>query len=148
MGNRTNKENKMMKMRTVFASILLGASISMANADEPRAPSATEIIAQEEQAYTEKLAVLKSRDPEKDAEAANALGFPYVLGYYKGRTNILDIPGVDKTQYATKKEVCPTLIMGGMGDVIYGAKHQEYRKAILDYAKRFNEKTFAVCSKK
>lgn len=143
----------MMKTKTILVSILLGAGISMANAHdsnshENKAPSAAEIVAHEERAFTEKLAVLKSRNPEKDAAAANALGFPYVLGYYKGRTNILDVPGVDKTQYAANEKVCPTLVMGGMGDVIYGAKHQEYRKAMLDYAKRFNKMTFAVCSKK
>lgn len=137
-----------MKIKIVLASILLGAGMSMVNADEPRAPSAAEIIAHEEQAYVDKLAILKSRNPEKDAEAATALGFPYVLGYYQGRSSQVNIPGVDKAQYAAKKEGCPTLIMGGMGDMIYGAKHKEYRKAIQDYAKRFNQKTFEACSQK
>ncbi|CAA6824021.1 MAG: Unknown protein [uncultured Thiotrichaceae bacterium] len=137
-----------MKIKVLLGSILLGIGIPMANADEPRAPSAAEIIVQEEQAYTEKLAILKTRNPEKDAAAANAMGFAYVLGYYRGRSMVVDVPGVDKIQYAEKKSVCPTLVMGGMGDMIYGAKHQEYRKALLDYAKRFNQKTFAVCSKK
>lgn len=128
-----------------LSSILLGASISMAYADEPRAPSAADIIAKKEQVYIDKLAILKKRNPKEDAKAATALGFPYVLGYHRGRSRVIDIPGVDMKQYEAKKSNCPTLIMDGMGDMIYGVKHQEYRKALREYAIRFNQYTFAAC---
>ena len=130
----------------VILFIFLGGIF--AYADTPMAPSAASIKAEQEKMYGEKIKLLKMKDPLKDAMDAAALGFPYVLGHYEGRSQILVLPGVDLTIYADNKERVPVLYMDGLGDSIYGKNHIEYRQLMEQYAKKFNGLTFKACLKK
>ena len=128
--------------------IFFGGLFIYAYADTPMAPSAASIKAEQEKMYGKKIKVLKMKDPLKDAMDAAALGFPYVLGHYEGRSQILVLPGVDLTIYANNKERVPVLHMDGLGDSIYGKNHAEYRQLMDQYARKFNSITFKACLKK
>lgn len=119
-----------------------------ADTGTPMAPSAASIKAEQEKMYGEKIKLLKMKDPLKDAMDAAALGFPYVLGHYEGRSQVLVLPGVDLMIYTNNKERVPVLYMDGLGDSIYGKNHIEYRQLMEEYAKKFNSLTFKACLKK
>jgi len=127
--------------------LALGVSVSHA-ALEPTAPSAESIKAKQEKDYAELIKKLKAKDPVKDASDASALGFPYLLGHYAGRSDELIIPSVDMAIYNNNKERCPVLMMDGLGDSIYGKNHLEYRRLMGLYASKFNTVTFKSCLRK
>jgi len=136
----------MMARFMIILFVFFGGAVSYA--DTRMAPSAASIKAEQEKVYAEKIKTLKMKDPLKDAIEAAALGFPYVLGHYEGRSQDLVLPGVDLTVYATNKQRVPVLYMDGLGDSIYGKNHIEYRQLMERYAKEFNHVTFKACLKK
>ena len=128
--------------------LLFVLSFSVSYAAEPTAPSAKSIKAKQEQDYAELIKTLKAKKPVKDATDASALGFPYLLGHYAGRSSDLIILGVDMEIYNNNKARCPVLMMEGFGDSIYGKNHLEYRRLMELYATKFNTVTFKNCLRK
>ncbi len=96
-----------------------------------------------EQIYAQKLAALKILSPIQDAQRAVAADGYYFLAYQTGRGGLLKTPGLTQQQSSNKR--CGIQMLDGMGDVIYGDNHLQYRKAIRDYAYQFNKTMFSFC---
>jgi hypothetical protein len=132
------------KLLLILSVSIFAMSASVTNA-LPKVPSAKEIKAEKEKKYAQELVQMKSRSAAKDAAAAKSLGFPYLLAHHAGRSLSLVIPGLAQKDYKAAQARCPILIIDGLGDVIYGANHMAYRKAMTDYAASFNKITYKAC---
>ena len=96
-----------------------------------------------EQVYAQKLVALKRLNPVQDAQRAVAADDYYFLAYQTGRGGIVKTPGLTQQQSSNKR--CGLRMLDGMGDVIYGDNHQQYRKAMRDYSSQFNKTMFSFC---
>lgn len=142
-----------MKLRfalgVLCSGILLQACNTGSESTRPAAPikSAPQAISSnntspEDQKYADLLQKLSTRDPLAEAQQAIAKGDHFLLGYYSGRAG-LKMPGLNSEQQANHS--CKLSTIDGLGDVIYGENHMNYRSAIISFAKAFNTKMLDVC---
>ena len=99
------------------------------------------VQAKDEQ-FIQRLAVLKQRNPEKDAQQAIAKGDKRFIAK-AGRG--LMIPSIDAKQYAQLQGKCGLQYKEGFGDFLYREHHQRYYNAMMAYAAAYNTVILAVC---
>lgn len=109
--------------------------------DKARAEHAStqSIKKQEEQNYAQLLKILKTKSAGQDAQQAITRGDIQILGYQAGRGG-LQTPG-----YNGQQNRCKITIMDGMGDMIFGQNHMNYRLALTQYMTRYNQIMLPYC---
>lgn len=101
--------------------------------------STASIKKQEEQKYAQLLKTLKTKNAAQDAQQAIARGNVQVLGYQSGRGG-LQTPG-----FNGQHNRCKVTIKDGMGDMIFGQNHMNYRNALTQYMTRYNQTMLPYC---
>ena len=92
-------------------------------------------ISAKDSQYANLLQGLSQRNPELEAQQAMSRGDRSIMGYYAGRAG-LKLPGFTPEQQAVQR--CTLKTLEGLGDVIYGDNHLQYRVAMRKFAKRYN----------
>lgn len=95
----------------------------------------------EEQRYQVLLAELNQRDPVAEANAAISRGDLRMLAYQAGRGGIT-LPG-----FPGETAGCGVILLDGMGDVIFGKQHLQYRVALRRFATQYNQLVYPHCKR-
>ena len=107
--------------------------------------STVEIKKNREDKYAQKLAILKQRNPNRDAQREISRGNYFLLAYQSGRGGGASAPGLTIKQM--ESSFCQTKQLEGFGDTIYGNSHLKYRIALRAYAKEFNRLMYNYCGR-
>lgn len=107
--------------------------------------STVEIKKNREDKYAQKLAILKQRNPDRDAQREISRGNYFLLAYQTGRGGGASAPGLTIRQMESSS--CRNKQLEGFGDTIYGDSHLRYRIALRAYAKEFNKLMYNYCGR-
>jgi len=143
--------NKMLRYLSVTALCSIMSACVATTPEQPKKKSSLMDLAkedhastqtikkQEEQKYAQLLTTLKAKNATQDAQQAIARGDLQILGYQAGRGG-LKTPGIN-----TQQNRCKVTIMDGMGDMIFGQNHMNYRIALTQYMNRYNQIMLPYC---